>query len=98
MRPRAKYACRGVLIISVRSESIISDAATISAEHSDFRRQWHHIVIPSAVALAAYGLFAYRSPDVLWFAIPGLCFILAFCALPIWTNILSDGESVWYAI
>jgi hypothetical protein len=41
-----------------------------------FRRQWHRLVIPCAFAVLAFGMFAYRVPNGVWYAAPGLGVIL----------------------
>lgn len=68
------------------------------AERRHFRRQWHRSVIPSVVAIATFGLFAYRIPDGLGIAIPGICFILALCGLMHGGLIVSRDGIEWYVL
>lgn len=63
-----------------------------------FRRQWHRFAVPAAVAVAAFGGFAWRIPDGLWVAIPGLCVSLLFCACLHGGLTLTREGIEWYVI
>lgn len=76
----------------------VTPLTTVISQPKHFRRHLHRAVIPAVFAVVVFALFAYRIPDALWVAIPGLCFCLLLCVLLHGGLIISHEGIAWYIL
>ena len=73
-------------------------APSVELAPRSFRRQWHRLIIPSLFATVSFGLFAWRVPDGVGFAVPALGLFLAVCTLLHGGIVLTRNGIEWHLL